>query len=168
MADTRVQGQAERWVVEEALPGIYGQPFKKTIIRLAWGGSFAFDAISADAKIVVCISTSCCRTASGRPSVSTTKSVRTPSTSSPRPMLNAVSWSSLTPTCSSVSQGISIGAVSRVLEPLNCVTSGFRRGLAEANGVRIRQRVVGLRTRIQSTGPDRPPQWLLPAPARAA
>lgn len=65
MADTTVQRKAETWVVREELPKIYGQPFSKEAVKLAWGGSFEFDAVSADRKTVACVSTSCSRTASG-------------------------------------------------------------------------------------------------------
>jgi hypothetical protein len=35
-------------------------------VQLTWGGEFEFDAVSADGAVVVCVSTSCCKTASGR------------------------------------------------------------------------------------------------------
>jgi len=66
MADTRVQHRVERWIVDQELPRIYGEPFSKRSIQLTCGGTFQFDAVSADAKIVACVSTSCCQTASGR------------------------------------------------------------------------------------------------------
>lgn len=66
MADTRVQHNVERWIVEHELQRVYGKPFSKRRVPLTWGGSFEFDAVSADAKIIACVSTSCCQTASGR------------------------------------------------------------------------------------------------------
>lgn len=66
MADSKVQHKVERWIVEHELPKVYGEPFAKRIVSLTWGGSFEFDAVSADAKVVACVSTSCCRTASGK------------------------------------------------------------------------------------------------------
>lgn len=69
MADTRPQGNIERWVVAHVLPTRYGEGFSKRVVTLTWGGSFEFDAVSADGETVVCISTSCCRTAGGRPAV---------------------------------------------------------------------------------------------------
>lgn len=65
MADTTLQKRAEEWIVANELPRLYGQPFAKRGVRLAWGGSFEFDAVSVDGRTVVCISTSCCLTASG-------------------------------------------------------------------------------------------------------
>lgn len=69
MADTRVQRRVEEWIVERELPAIYGASFSKRTLSLSWGGVFEFDAVSADGKIVACISTSGCRTATGRNAV---------------------------------------------------------------------------------------------------
>lgn len=67
MADTTVQGKVERWIVEKELPrSLGGRPFSKRRVRLTWGGEFEFDAVSADGAVVVSVSTSCCKTASGR------------------------------------------------------------------------------------------------------
>jgi hypothetical protein len=67
MADTSVQGKVERWIVEHDLPRSFGgRPFAKRKVHLTWGGEFEFDAVSADGTVVVCVSTSCCKTASGR------------------------------------------------------------------------------------------------------
>lgn len=67
MADTTVQGKVERWIVENELPRSFGgRPFSKRRVPLTWGGEFEFDAVSADGTVVVCVSTSCCKTASGR------------------------------------------------------------------------------------------------------
>jgi hypothetical protein len=68
MADTRVQGQAERWVVSE-LGRILGLAFANAEVQLTWGGVFEFDAVSTDRRVVACISTSGKRTAGGRPAV---------------------------------------------------------------------------------------------------
>lgn len=64
MADTRVHREAEAWIVGDAIQKIYGRPFSKRRLKLVWGGSFEFDGVSADGKIVVCVSTSASRTAS--------------------------------------------------------------------------------------------------------
>ncbi len=66
MADTTVQRKAEAWIVEHELPRLYGQPFAERGMRLQWGGSFKFDAVSVDGKTIACVSTSCCYTATGR------------------------------------------------------------------------------------------------------
>jgi hypothetical protein len=69
MADTQVQLQAESWVVTNELPRMFSQVFSKAKLKLSWGGEFEFDAVSDDSRIVACVSTSCCRTAGGRPAV---------------------------------------------------------------------------------------------------
>lgn len=69
VADTRPQGIVEDWIVRNVLPSRYARLFTKRVVPLTWGGSFEFDAVSDDGKIVVCVSTSCCRTAGGRPAV---------------------------------------------------------------------------------------------------
>jgi len=69
MADSKVQGKVEAWIVRNVLPAIYGQPFRKATMRLTWGGTFEFDAVSADGKIVGCVSTACCLTAGGRQAI---------------------------------------------------------------------------------------------------
>jgi hypothetical protein len=66
MADTRIQQKVERWIVDNELPRLYGEPFAKRSVRFSWGGSFEFDAVSADGRMIVCVSTSACQTASGR------------------------------------------------------------------------------------------------------
>lgn len=67
MADTTVQRQAEAWVIEHGLPSHFpGMSFSGKKLPLTWGGYFAFDAVSQDQSMVVAISTSAARTASGR------------------------------------------------------------------------------------------------------
>lgn len=66
MADTRIQHKVERWIVENELSRLYGRPFTKRKAPLSWGGSFEFDAVSADSLMIVSVSTSACRTASGK------------------------------------------------------------------------------------------------------
>jgi hypothetical protein len=66
MANTSVQREAEVWVVRKTLPDIYGQVFSKARLPLAWGGSFEFDAVSADRRVVACVSTSGSRTSGGK------------------------------------------------------------------------------------------------------
>jgi len=67
MADTSVQHEAERWVVEHGLAALFqGESFTAKKLQLTWGGHFAFDAVSNDNSIVIAISTSHARTASGK------------------------------------------------------------------------------------------------------
>ncbi|MBX3628094.1 MAG: hypothetical protein KF892_24000 [Rhizobacter sp.] len=64
MADTSVNHEAERWIVEHGLPVHFeGQRFQPKRLKLTWGGLFAFDAVSDDGKIVAAVSTSAARTA---------------------------------------------------------------------------------------------------------
>jgi len=58
MADSRVQVEIEEWIRHEWLPKEYGQTFRSERLQLTSGGLFAFDAVSADNKIVANISTS--------------------------------------------------------------------------------------------------------------
>ncbi|MBI2088056.1 MAG: hypothetical protein HYT78_04845, partial [Deltaproteobacteria bacterium] len=76
MADTSIQREAEAWVVHEALPAIYGQPFSKGRMPLIWGGSFEFDAVSNDRTIVACVSTSAARTAGSKLAVGKIQKIR--------------------------------------------------------------------------------------------
>lgn len=66
MADTRVQLEAEDWVRRNWMPLHLGSTFRRERLRLRSGGVFDFDAVSADNKIVASISTSGCKTASGK------------------------------------------------------------------------------------------------------
>jgi hypothetical protein len=66
MADTRVQLEAEDWVRREWLSQQYNQMFRRERLRLASGGVFDFDAVSADNTIVANISTSSGITAGGK------------------------------------------------------------------------------------------------------
>mgnify|MGYP001810320838 CR=1 FL=1 len=67
MADTSVNHEAECWIVEHGLPEHFlGHRFKPGKLRLSWGGSFAFDAVSEDQAIVVAVSTSAALTATGK------------------------------------------------------------------------------------------------------
>jgi DUF2075 family protein len=63
MADTTVQRKVEKWIREEFLPKKLGQHFQEAKVPLIWGGSFNFDAVSDDGKIVAKISTSKARMA---------------------------------------------------------------------------------------------------------
>ena len=66
MADTSIQHIAEAWVTRVGLPKHFpGLMFSGAKRKLIWGGAFAFDAVSGDGRVVVCISTSSARTASG-------------------------------------------------------------------------------------------------------
>jgi hypothetical protein len=69
MADTSVHGKVERWIVANELPRLYGEQFSKGRVPLTWGGVFECDAVSSDSRTVACISTSCCRTATGRQAI---------------------------------------------------------------------------------------------------
>ena len=66
MADTRLQLEVEKWVCSVVLPRKYGRTFAPKPVRLTPGGSFDFDAVSDDGKIVACISTSGWKTSSGK------------------------------------------------------------------------------------------------------
>lgn len=67
MADTSVQHKAEAWVIEHGLPKLFpGVSFAGKKMKLTWGGFFAFDAVSSDGAMVVAISTSAARTATGK------------------------------------------------------------------------------------------------------
>jgi hypothetical protein len=66
VADTRVQVEVERWVREHWLPQAYGQPFRQRQLTLSSGGKFVFDAVSDDGRVVVTVSTSGAKTATGR------------------------------------------------------------------------------------------------------
>jgi len=67
MADTSINCEAERWIVANGLaqhwPDVLFMPKK---LRLVWGGEFAFDAVSNDGSVIVAISTSAARTATGK------------------------------------------------------------------------------------------------------
>lgn len=66
MADTRVQLEVAGWLRSNWLPQRFGQKFTQRKYSLTSGGEFSFDAISADGRVVVTISTSEARTAGGR------------------------------------------------------------------------------------------------------
>ena len=67
MANTSINHEAERWVVATGLtrhwPDLSFAPKK---LKLTWGGEFAFDAVSEDGSVVVAVSTSAARTATGK------------------------------------------------------------------------------------------------------
>ncbi len=75
MANTKVQLQAERWVVRE-LERMFGVGFAKSKVSLTWGGAFEFDAVSIDGSVVACVSTSKRRTARGRPAIGKLHKIR--------------------------------------------------------------------------------------------
>jgi len=67
MADTSINHEAERWIVESGLPThLQGKTFAPKKMRLTWGGAFAFDAVSQEGDVVVAVSTSAARTATGK------------------------------------------------------------------------------------------------------
>ena len=65
--DVRVN--AKTGCVENGMPKMFEQPFSKERVKLRSGGSFEFDAVSADKTLVANISTSGARTASGKHAV---------------------------------------------------------------------------------------------------
>lgn len=67
MSDSKVQLDIEKWIREEWLPKVFGQKFRPAPLKLESGGMFNFDAVSQDNMIVVNISTSGVKTASGNP-----------------------------------------------------------------------------------------------------
>lgn len=70
MANTTAQADVERWIVAEALPkALGGVQFTKRKVSLTWGGAFECDAVSDDGTIAACISTSSCKTATGRQAI---------------------------------------------------------------------------------------------------
>lgn len=67
MADTRIQHEAEAWVIEHGLQSVFpGTSFRGAKLPLTWGGLFNFDAVSSDGEIVCAISTSAAKTATGK------------------------------------------------------------------------------------------------------
>lgn len=66
MADTsKAHTAAEKHVVQHVLPELFGQTFSPAKLKLTWGGYFAYDGVSADHSIIVCVSTSEGVTSSG-------------------------------------------------------------------------------------------------------
>jgi len=76
MADTSVQLEVEDWVRRRWLPLKFGQKFSRERMRLSSGGLFDFDAVSEDERIVVVISTSASKTASGKRGVGKMMKIR--------------------------------------------------------------------------------------------
>lgn len=67
MADTSAQKGAELWIVRHFLPEQFeGLAFEEQKVPLVWGGSFAFDAVSADRAIIGLVSTSSAITSGGK------------------------------------------------------------------------------------------------------
>lgn len=66
MADTRIQLEIENWIRTKWLPQKYHQEFKARSLRLNNGGTFNFDAVSADGLVVANISTSGSLTSGGK------------------------------------------------------------------------------------------------------
>jgi hypothetical protein len=76
MADTRVQLEAEDWVRREFLPKALGGTFHRERVKLEPGGVFDCDAVSPDHTTAVVISTSTCRTSTGKHAVGKTMKIR--------------------------------------------------------------------------------------------
>ena len=66
MAHTGTQLEVEDWIRREWMLNKYGHRFHRERVKLAPGGVFDFDAVSADGETVATISTSGARTASGK------------------------------------------------------------------------------------------------------
>lgn len=66
MADTRCQAECEDWVRQEWMPEQFGQEFRRDRVKLTSGGVYAFDAVSADGRILGTISTSSAKTSGGK------------------------------------------------------------------------------------------------------
>jgi hypothetical protein len=66
MADSTFRTQVEAFVRDQWLCRLIGQVFTKSTVALNTGGKFEFDAVSADNKILACISTNAGRTISMR------------------------------------------------------------------------------------------------------
>ena len=66
MADTRCQLECEDWVRLHWMPKELGQQFFRERVRLSTGGTFDFDAVSADRNVAASISTSGANTANGK------------------------------------------------------------------------------------------------------
>ena len=78
MADTSINLEAERWVVENGLLSyLPGKKFAKKKIDLTWGGKFEFDAVSEDGDIVAVVSTSAARTAAGKSAIGKYQKIKT-------------------------------------------------------------------------------------------
>ena len=76
MADTRAHKLAEQWIADEWLPKRFAQPFSETQLRLSSGGSFKFDAVSEDGRIVANISTSAEKTVRGKHGTAKVQKIR--------------------------------------------------------------------------------------------
>ena len=78
MADTSINLEAERWVVETGLLShLPGKKFASKKIDLMWGGRFFFDAVSEDGEIVAVVSTSAARTATGKSAIAKYQKIKT-------------------------------------------------------------------------------------------
>jgi hypothetical protein len=76
MARSTVQLKIEKWIRQEKLPKVFGQVFRSASLRLKPGGTFNFDAVSADNSIVANISTSSAKTARGKRAVGKIMKIR--------------------------------------------------------------------------------------------
>lgn len=65
MANSRYQLEVEQYLRVQYLPKKFGQDFHPARLMLSTGGTFDFDAVRVDGNVVVNISTSTGRTASG-------------------------------------------------------------------------------------------------------
>ncbi len=66
MANTHIQKQVEEWIRQEWMPKHHHQDFSEKDVSLCSGGTFTFDAVSTDGRIVANISTGGLKTSSGK------------------------------------------------------------------------------------------------------
>jgi hypothetical protein len=76
MSDSSVRHEVEQWIREDDLPKRLGQPFSKKKLELPSGQIREIDAVSADGRIVVEISTSTARTATGNPGTGAMRKIK--------------------------------------------------------------------------------------------
>ena len=76
MADTHIQVEVEDWIRRNWLPAKFNQQFFRDRMPLSSGGVFDYDAVSADRKIAVLISTSSSITSSGKHGVGKLQKIR--------------------------------------------------------------------------------------------
>jgi hypothetical protein len=76
MADTRTQVEVEDWIRRQWLPAQLKQQFFRERMPLSCGGVFDYDAVSADRRTIVSISTSSSMTSSGKHGVGKLQKIR--------------------------------------------------------------------------------------------
>jgi hypothetical protein len=76
MADTRTQVEVEDWIRRQWLPTQFNQQFFRERMPLSSGGVFDYDAVSADKRIIVSISTSGSITSGGKKGIGKLQKIR--------------------------------------------------------------------------------------------